>query len=231
MRSGRVCFGFLPGYSYPGKKPKQTLPERTGYFLLMQHGDEVFLSQRPPVGLWGGLFCFPQFADEAELREWLAQCTCTVSHIGTISRWKWLKVWRKAVNCVRLSAFIWRCASHSRSSASSANCGKQNNPPHRPTDGNVKRVLARCYAVSGWPGKKEVEKRLWDISEEVTPAEGVERFNQAMMDLCRGDLFADVPQPFFHLFFPRPAADSIAAGEHALHVAVENRIMLTERKG
>lgn len=25
-------------------------------------------------------------------------------------------------------------------------------------DGNVKRVLARCYAVSGWPGKKEVEK-------------------------------------------------------------------------
>ena len=50
-------------------------------------------------------------------------------------------------------------------------------------DGNVKRVLARCYAVSGWPGKKEVEKRLWDISEEVTPAQGVERFNQAMMDL------------------------------------------------
>ena len=34
-------------------------------------------------------------------------------------------------------------------------------------DGNVKRVLARCYAVNGWPGKKEVEKRLWQISEEV----------------------------------------------------------------
>jgi A/G-specific adenine glycosylase len=28
-----------------------------------------------------------------------------------------------------------------------------------------------------------VEKRLWEISEEVTPAKGVERFNQAMMDL------------------------------------------------
>lgn len=50
-------------------------------------------------------------------------------------------------------------------------------------DGNVKRVLARCYAVEGWPGKKEVEKRLWQISEEVTPAEGVSQFNQAMMDL------------------------------------------------
>lgn len=50
-------------------------------------------------------------------------------------------------------------------------------------DGNVKRVLARCYAVSGWPGKKEVENKLWSLSEQVTPAVGVERFNQAMMDL------------------------------------------------
>lgn len=50
-------------------------------------------------------------------------------------------------------------------------------------DGNVKRVLARCYAIAGWPGKKEVENRLWEISEEVTPAKGVGQFNQAMMDL------------------------------------------------
>lgn len=50
-------------------------------------------------------------------------------------------------------------------------------------DGNVKRVLARCYAVEGWPGKKEVENKLWEISEKVTPAEDVEYFNQAMMDL------------------------------------------------
>ncbi|HCH51799.1 MAG TPA: A/G-specific adenine glycosylase [Proteus sp.] len=50
-------------------------------------------------------------------------------------------------------------------------------------DGNVKRVLARCYAVEGWPGKKEVENQLWKISEQVTPAEGVQYFNQAMMDL------------------------------------------------
>lgn len=58
---------------YPGKKPKQTLPQRTGYFLLLQHGDNVLLSQRPPAGLWGGLFCFPQFASEEELGDWLVQ--------------------------------------------------------------------------------------------------------------------------------------------------------------
>ncbi|MGK0702917.1 A/G-specific adenine glycosylase [Yokenella regensburgei] len=58
---------------YPGKKPKQTIPERTGYFLIMQQHDDVFLQQRPPVGLWGGLFCFPQFETEEALRQWLAQ--------------------------------------------------------------------------------------------------------------------------------------------------------------
>ena len=40
--------------------------------LLMQRGDGVWLEQRPPVGLWGGLFCFPQFAAESELRAWLS---------------------------------------------------------------------------------------------------------------------------------------------------------------
>lgn len=56
---------------YPGKKPKQILPERTGYMLLMQHQRHVYLEQRPPSGLWGGLYCFPQFSDEAALRNWL----------------------------------------------------------------------------------------------------------------------------------------------------------------
>ena len=55
--------------------------------------------------------------------------------------------------------------------------------PYPILDGNVKRVLARCYAVEGWPGKKEVENKLWEISEQVTPTKRVEYFNQAMMDL------------------------------------------------
>ena len=55
---------------------------------------------------------------------------------------------------------------------------------HHPIlDGNVKRTLARCYAVEGWPGKKPVENALWDIAETNTPANGVERYNQAMMDM------------------------------------------------
>ncbi|WJV63545.1 A/G-specific adenine glycosylase [Pectobacteriaceae bacterium CE70] len=58
---------------YPGKKPKQTLPEKTAWFLLLQQDDTVWLEQRPAMGLWGGLFCFPQFNNRDELESWLRQ--------------------------------------------------------------------------------------------------------------------------------------------------------------
>ncbi|WP_028023026.1 A/G-specific adenine glycosylase [Enterovibrio calviensis] len=55
---------------------------------------------------------------------------------------------------------------------------------HHPIlDGNVKRTLSRHFAVEGWPGKKPVENQLWALAEEHTPAIGVQRFNQAMMDM------------------------------------------------
>ncbi|WP_428622527.1 A/G-specific adenine glycosylase [Sedimenticola sp.] len=50
-------------------------------------------------------------------------------------------------------------------------------------DGNVKRVLARCFAVSGWPGKREVQNQLWALSERLTPVQQTRDYNQAMMDL------------------------------------------------
>lgn len=50
-------------------------------------------------------------------------------------------------------------------------------------DGNVKRVLARCFAVSGWPGSSSVSKRLWALAENNTPTARVAQYNQAMMDL------------------------------------------------
>ena len=50
-------------------------------------------------------------------------------------------------------------------------------------DGNVKRVLARCHAVEGWPGKSDVLAQLWSLSEALTPKTDTGPFNQAMMDL------------------------------------------------
>jgi A/G-specific adenine glycosylase len=50
-------------------------------------------------------------------------------------------------------------------------------------DGNVKRVLARCFQVPGWYGQSDTMKQLWHLSESVTPAENTPEFNQAMMDI------------------------------------------------
>jgi A/G-specific adenine glycosylase len=61
----------------------------------------------------------------------------------------------------------------------SAACGQ----PYAILDGNVKRVLARVFAVEGWPGKSSVQKKLWKLSRKLTPAERIRDYNQAIMDL------------------------------------------------
>jgi A/G-specific adenine glycosylase len=50
-------------------------------------------------------------------------------------------------------------------------------------DGNVKRVLARCFGIEGWPGEKSVEAALWAQADRVLPKQDVETYTQALMDL------------------------------------------------
>jgi A/G-specific adenine glycosylase len=50
-------------------------------------------------------------------------------------------------------------------------------------DGNVKRVLARHFAVAGFPGGGAIEKQLWSRAESLLPDDGLERYTQALMDL------------------------------------------------
>ena len=50
-------------------------------------------------------------------------------------------------------------------------------------DGNVKRVLARCFQVKGWYGQSKTMGELWQISGELTPVQKTDEYNQAMMDL------------------------------------------------
>ena len=50
-------------------------------------------------------------------------------------------------------------------------------------DGNVKRVLARYFAVEGYPGSKSVETRLWQQAEALLPDEDIEIYTQSLMDL------------------------------------------------
>ena len=58
-------------------------------------------------------------------------------------------------------------------------CGEH----HAILDGNVKRVLARYHAVSGWPGDSAVAATLWQHAERHTPAVMTASYTQAIMDL------------------------------------------------
>lgn len=50
-------------------------------------------------------------------------------------------------------------------------------------DGNVKRVLARHYAIGGWPGSADTLQQLWALAEEHTPKKRCNHYTQAIMDL------------------------------------------------
>lgn len=50
-------------------------------------------------------------------------------------------------------------------------------------DGNVKRVMARCFLIEGWYGHSKVQAQLWNVVEQLTPVKSIQPYNQAMMDI------------------------------------------------
>jgi len=57
----------------PTPRPKKDVPERHATFLLLMHGNDILLEKRPGSGIWGGLWCPPQFDDEAAARDWFVR--------------------------------------------------------------------------------------------------------------------------------------------------------------
>ena len=54
---------------------------------------------------------------------------------------------------------------------------------HPILDGNVKRVLARRFGITGPPATPGVARRLWALAAQRTPQEQVAEYTQAIMDL------------------------------------------------
>ncbi len=59
LRHGRVA-------ALPAPRPRRPLPLRVTWMLLLMHGREVLLEKRPPAGVWGGLWCLPELAEQNE---------------------------------------------------------------------------------------------------------------------------------------------------------------------
>ncbi|MGE0797726.1 MAG: A/G-specific adenine glycosylase [Lautropia sp.] len=47
---------------FPAPRPRRVLPVRSVDLLLQIEGDRVLLEQRPPAGIWGGLWSLPELA-------------------------------------------------------------------------------------------------------------------------------------------------------------------------
>jgi len=57
-------------HEFPGKKPRRELPVRHTRMLLLRHGaDQVLLEKRPPSGIWGGLWGFPECDPAVDIAE------------------------------------------------------------------------------------------------------------------------------------------------------------------
>jgi A/G-specific adenine glycosylase len=52
-REGRVA-------SLPAPRPRKALPRRAVIVLLLEHGDRLLLEQRPPTGIWSGMWSLPE---------------------------------------------------------------------------------------------------------------------------------------------------------------------------
>jgi A/G-specific adenine glycosylase len=62
MRSDCVAYRDNLQTTLPTRRPKRVRPQRKAFVLVATNaGGAVFLERRPPSGIWGGLWTFPQF--------------------------------------------------------------------------------------------------------------------------------------------------------------------------
>lgn len=71
---------------FPHSKPKKTIPVRKTKMLMICNDDnDVLIEKRPPAGIWGGLWSFPQIDDEESLEVW---CEKNIPYdIGSFHLW------------------------------------------------------------------------------------------------------------------------------------------------
>jgi A/G-specific adenine glycosylase len=59
---------------YPVAKPKKQLPQRhTVMLVLRDDTDRLLLERRPPSGIWGGLWSFPECPHETDPHDWCCE--------------------------------------------------------------------------------------------------------------------------------------------------------------
>lgn len=55
---------------FPAPKPRRTLPVRSIRMMLLRSAGRILLERRPPTGIWGGLWSFPECPLEVDVAAW-----------------------------------------------------------------------------------------------------------------------------------------------------------------
>jgi A/G-specific adenine glycosylase len=70
----QLCKAYIEGSTnvYPHKKPKKQIPTKhTQMLMLLNNNGEVLLEKRPPSGIWGGLWSFPEADLDTKPKQWV----------------------------------------------------------------------------------------------------------------------------------------------------------------
>ena len=61
-------------YELPHRKPDKAVPVRqTAFIMIRNDNGEILLQKRPPAGVWGGLWGFPECPVDTDISEWVAR--------------------------------------------------------------------------------------------------------------------------------------------------------------
>ena len=76
------CVAFNTGRTseLPAPRPHKAVLKRQAVMLLLIHGNDILLEKRVSQGIWGGLWCLPQFDDEAAAKNWFMESGMTAHH-------------------------------------------------------------------------------------------------------------------------------------------------------
>lgn len=77
LTGGCAAYGSGRQHEFPAKRPKQARPQKMTHMLLAWHEGAVYLQRRPPTGLWGGLWGFPELASATDVHDWCRRVFAT----------------------------------------------------------------------------------------------------------------------------------------------------------
>ena len=71
LQAGCLAYGLNLTAALPAPRPKKDRPVRHCLMLVLHDGEgRFYVEKRPPAGIWGGLWSFPQFDSRDELLGW-----------------------------------------------------------------------------------------------------------------------------------------------------------------